>query len=66
MRLGKYDSAGNAVSFELVEQVAEAGEPGTLHCVNAKLTKQLPVSQVTIVTSARIQIGDKMKTIQFA
>ena len=51
---------------ELVEKIAQAGEPGLLYGVEAELTEQVTISQVACITSAAIQIGDKMKTVQFA
>jgi hypothetical protein len=66
VRFGQHDGAGDAMAVELVEKVTQAGEPGLLYCVEAGLPEEVTVSQVACITSAAIQIGDNMKTLQFA
>ena len=66
MRLGQHHGASDAMAVELMEKIAQAGEPGQLYRIEAELPEEVPVSQVACITSAAVQIGDNMKTLQFA
>ena len=49
-----------------LEQVADDGEPGTPDGVDTELTQDARVSQIPSFSSATVQIGYNVNSIQFA
>ena len=66
VRFGQHHGAGDTAAIELVEKITQAGELGCLDGIETDAPQGVPVGQEARITPAAVQVGDKMKTVQFA